>query len=90
MLGAKQNQFGKMIQSGKDYLKSNANTKITNTENKKLAKTYENKITNVTIGRLVEGLNVHVMETKEIAPKIKEAITKYLIEAVNNINVVQN
>jgi tape measure domain-containing protein len=70
--------------------KNESETKINHEENKKLAKTYENKITNVTIGRLVEGLNVHVMETKEIAPKIKEAITKYLIEAVNNINVVQN
>ena len=65
-------------------------TKIDATENKKLSKTYENKITNITIGKLVEGLSVHVQETKEIAPKLKEMITRYLIEATNDVNIVQN
>jgi tape measure domain-containing protein len=73
-------------------IKNNVNTKskIESTENKKLSKTYENKITNITIGKLVEGLSVQVMETKEIAPKIKEMITRYLIEATNDVNIVQN
>jgi tape measure domain-containing protein len=71
-------------------IKQNNKTKIETTENKKLAKTYENKITNITIGKLVEGLNVHVLETKEVAPKLKEMITRYLIEATNDVNIVQN
>jgi hypothetical protein len=81
-----------LSKSIKGYTKLNQNstTKINHEENKKLAKTYENKITNITIGKLVEGLSVHVQETKEIAPKLKEMITRYLIEATNDVNIVQN
>jgi tape measure domain-containing protein len=77
-----------------DILKKNKNEKTTvknnfkTEENKKLAKTYESKITNISIGKLVEGLSVTVMETKEIAPKIREEITKYLLTAVNDVNIL--
>ena len=81
-----------LSKSIKGYTKLNQNstTKLTQENNTKLAKTYENKITNITIGKLVEGLSVHVQETKEIAPKLKEMITRYLIEATNDVNIVQN
>jgi len=81
-----------LSKSIKGYTKLNqkSTTKLTQENNTKLAKTYENKITNITIGKLVEGLSVQVMETKEIAPKIKEMITRYLIEATNDVNIVQN
>lgn len=81
-----------LSKSIKGYTKLNQNstTKINQENNTKLAKTYENKITNITIGKLVEGLNVTVQETKEIAPKLKEMITRYLIEATNDVNIVQN
>ena len=81
-----------LSKSIKGYTKINQNskTKLTQENNTKLAKTYENKITNITIGKLVEGLSVHVQETKEIAPKLKEMITRYLIEATNDVNIVQN
>jgi len=42
----------------------------------------------VNIGSLVDGLTVKVMEAKEIAPRIKEEITKYLLTAVNDVNVI--
>lgn len=79
-----------------DILKKNKNEKSTvknnfkTEENKKLAKTYESKITNISIGKLVEGLSVTVIETKEIAPKIREEITKYLLTAVNDVNIITN
>jgi hypothetical protein len=42
------------------------------------------------LGKLVEGLSVTVMETKEIAPKIREEITKYFLTAVNDVNIITN
>lgn len=63
---------------------------ITADKNSKIARTYESKITNITIGKLVEGLTVTVMETKEIAPKIKEEVTKFLLSAVNDSNIIAN
>lgn len=89
MLGAKQRDTleGRMAFFNKG--KTTNNNKLNIEENKKLAKTYENKITNITIGKLVEGLSVHVQDTKEIAPKIKELISRYLIEAVNDVNIAQ-
>jgi tape measure domain-containing protein len=63
---------------------------ITADKNSKIARTYESKITNITIGKLVEGLTVKVMDTKEIAPRIKEEITKFLLTAVNDSNIIAN
>jgi len=63
---------------------------LTSENNKKIARTYESKVTNISIGKLVEGLTVKVMDTKEIAPKIKEEITKFLLSAVNDSNIIAN
>jgi tape measure domain-containing protein len=80
-----------LSKSIKGYTKLNQNstTKINQENNTKLAKTYENKITNITIGKLVEGLSVHVQETKEIAPKLKEMIARYLISVTDDISIGQ-
>ncbi len=48
----------------------------------------EVKNISITIGSLVDGLTVKVNETKEMAPKIKEEITKYLLSAVNDVNII--
>lgn len=54
------------------------------------ARTANSSIKNITIniGSLVDGLTVQVNETKEMAPRIKEEITKYLLSAVNDVNII--
>jgi len=80
--GKKQFSTGSILSKQKDQ-----EAKAKNALN---ARTSSSNIKNITvnIGSLVDGLTVKVMEAKEIAPRIKEEITKYLLTAVNDVNVI--
>lgn len=71
----------------KDTVIKENKIKARNSEN---ARTANSSIKNITIniGSLVDGLTVKVNETREMAPRIKEEITKYLLSAVNDVNII--